>query len=103
MTLKDKILHLMAETLIVKEKVSDEVANERMSVCIACEYRDKEENKCKKCGCFLDLKTACLTNWNPKKNRNEVTHCPIGKWNDLETTNQYRLIDGLEPLTEHKK
>ena len=100
MTLKDKILHLIAETVIVKELTDRATALERMEVCLACEHRDDKANKCGVCGCFLDLKTTCATNWNAKKLRNEVTHCPLGKWDDLEIANQYRVLDGLEPLTE---
>lgn len=100
MNIIDKIMHLAAEKLIVKEYTDRATAMDRMEVCLTCEHRDEGANKCKVCGCFLDLKVICATNWNPKKNRNEVTHCPLGKWGDLEITNQYRLLDGLEPLTE---
>jgi len=100
MTLIEKIEHLLAETFIVKEQVAEGVAKERMSICFGCEKRDKKANKCLECGCFLDLKTAAATNWNPKKMRNEITHCPLGKWYDLEIANEYRRIDGKELLTK---
>jgi hypothetical protein len=99
MGIGDKILHLLAAKIIVKSNVSDAVAKERMSVCFKCENRDPENEKCKVCGCFLDLKTTTDINWNVKRNRQEVTHCPLGKWNDLETANEYRKIDGFEPLS----
>ena len=100
MTLIEKIEHLLAESFIVKEHVAESVAKERMGICLGCEKRDKKANKCLECGCFLDLKTAAATNWNPKKMRNEVTHCPLGNWYDLETANEYRRIDGKELLTK---
>lgn len=102
MGLEDKILHFLASKIIVKSNVSDAIAKERMNTCFKCENRNIENEKCNVCGCFLDLKTTTEINWNPKKNRQEVTHCPEGKWNDLETANKYREIDGLNPLSNNK-
>lgn len=96
--IKNKVLHLLAETVIVKEKVSADVAKERMGVCLECPKRNNVENTCTVCGCFLDLKTGAKTNWNAKRMRNEITHCPLGKWNDKETANLYREMDGNELL-----
>ena len=96
--MKNKALHLLAETVIVKEKVTADVAKERMRVCFGCSSRDEKENVCGECGCFLDLKTGAKTNWNAKRMRNEITHCPLGKWNDKETANLYREMDGKELL-----
>ena len=98
MTFVEKIEHLLAQNLIVKEQVSEQVAAERMRVCEGCDRRDKKANKCLECGCFLDLKTSAATNWNAKKLRNEITHCPLGKWGDLETANEYRRRDGKEQI-----
>lgn len=96
--IKNKALHLIAEKLIVKETVGNGEAAQRMRVCLNCEKRDSGENKCLECGCFLDLKTGAKTNWNAKRMRNEITHCPLGKWNDKETANVYREMDGKELL-----
>ena len=96
--LLDEITHLIAEKAIVKENVSDELRNSRYEICLGCNFRDKKKDKCTVCGCFLDLKTGAKINWNAKKLRNEKTHCPLGKWNDLETANEYRRIDGKQPL-----
>lgn len=97
-TLKDMALHLLAETLIVKDHVEEEEAKRRMDICLACPNRDPEANKCKVCGCWLDLKTGAATNWNAKKRRNEITHCPLGLWEDKDTANIYREMDGKELL-----
>lgn len=97
--IKNKVLHLIAETVIVKETVTEEEAATRMRVCLNCDRCDEAENKCLECGCFLDLKTGAKTYWNAKRMRNEITHCPLGKWNDKETANAYREIDGKELLT----
>lgn len=91
MSVIDNIKHALAGALIVGEKVSDEVAAWRMSICQACEHR--RDNVCGVCGCFLDLKAKSATNFNPAKMRNEVTHCPLGKWNDEEIANHYRSLE----------
>jgi len=97
--IKRNALRLLAETLIVKDQVGGEEAAKRFRVCVSCEYRNEKENVCDVCGCFLDLKTSAKTNWNARKLRNEITHCPLGKWNDKETANIYREMDGKELLT----
>ena len=99
MTIADEIKHYLASKVIIKEKVDGDTADARFDVCLKCEYRNPEENKCMVCGCFLDLKTQSRVNWRPAKNRNEITHCPMGKWNDKEIANHYRALDGLKPLT----
>ena len=99
MTIADEIKHYLASKVIVKEKVDGETADARFDVCMKCEYRNPEENKCIICTCFLDLKTGSRVNWRPAKNRNEITHCPEGRWNDKEIANHYRALDGLKPLT----
>jgi len=91
-------LKLAVKAIIVKESVEQETANERYLVCTNCPMRDAEQEKCTKCGCFLEEKTGSKVNWNPKKLRNEITHCPLGKWGDIETTNIYRQLDGKETL-----
>lgn len=92
-------LRLAAKTFIVKEKVENEVQVLRWPICEGCPKRDTKENKCTVCGCFLDLKIESKINWNAKRFRNEITHCPLGKWNDIETANLYRAMDGKELLT----
>lgn len=98
----EEIKRLLAEKLIVREKTSPEIAKERYEVCLTCNFRDKKQDVCTQCGCFLDLKTNAAKNWNARRNRNEITHCPLGKWSDLEITNHYREIDG-KPLITIKK
>jgi len=46
---------------------------QRLFICESCEFYDKSNPKnpsCKKCGCFLNIKTS----WASEK-------CPIDKWN----------------------
>lgn len=81
---------LIAKRLIVEEYVDDEVAEWRARVCSGCEHRDADKNKCKLCGCFLDLKTRSMVNYNPKRGMSEITHCPDGRWNDKHIAEFYK-------------
>lgn len=98
MSLYLKALRLAAKAIIVKEKVGAEEAKNRFDICLTCDRRNEEENKCEECGCFLDFKCGSKVNWNAKKLRNEITHCPLGKWGDLETANLYRKLDNKQQL-----
>jgi uncharacterized paraquat-inducible protein A len=51
--------------------VSTEIKTQRLEICKSCEWYDdnNEQSKCKKCGCFMILKTKL-----------EVAKCTIGKW-----------------------
>ena len=46
----------------------DEVER-RLSICRECPYFVQRTERCRKCGCFMKLKTKL-----------ERAHCPIGKW-----------------------
>jgi hypothetical protein len=47
----------------------EETANERFSICKACPELVKLTKQCKKCGCFMNVKTKL-----------EAAKCPLGKW-----------------------
>jgi hypothetical protein len=51
------------------EYADKSVYDERYSICVACPHFVKLTNQCKKCGCFMSLKT---------KLKDSI--CPIGKW-----------------------
>jgi len=51
------------------EWASDEVSSERFSICQSCPEFIKLTSQCKKCGCFMKVKTGLL-----------AATCPIGKW-----------------------
>lgn len=95
MNLIDELLKFGASAVLETSKVSDEIAAQRMEICRGCENYNAAKIKCNACGCYLEIKTECATNYNPKKVRHEVTHCPFGKWGDLDTANEYRKLDGL--------
>lgn len=49
--------------------IPHEVRENRISLCLSCEHLYKLTTTCKKCGCFMKVKTY-LPN----------VECPIGKW-----------------------
>lgn len=51
------------------ERSPEELAEYRFSICSGCEFFKKNGNRCKKCGCFMKLKTQLA-----------AAKCPIGKW-----------------------
>lgn len=46
-----------------------ELIEKRLSICNTCSWFNKRLAKCKKCGCFMRLKTTL-----------ETASCPVGKW-----------------------
>lgn len=51
------------------EKAAKELANNRFSICQSCPELLPVVNQCKKCGCFMELKTKL-----------NLAKCPMGKW-----------------------
>ena len=51
------------------QKVTNKVREERIDACNNCEFLIKFTKQCKKCGCFMKVKTTIP--W---------ASCPIGKW-----------------------
>ena len=52
-----------------KEKSDEETAAKRLEICQGCEFFRQVAQTCRKCGCFMKLKTTLA---NAK--------CPVGKW-----------------------
>ena len=50
-------------------RTPDELAAYRLEICKGCEWFRPKTQTCKKCGCFMKLKTTL-----------EKAKCPIGKW-----------------------
>jgi hypothetical protein len=48
---------------------SEELVKYRLEICQGCPAYRPTTNTCKKCGCFMKLKTLI-----------EKSSCPIGKW-----------------------
>jgi hypothetical protein len=51
------------------EYTDNETAEKRFSICQSCPELLKLTKQCKKCGCFMAVKTKLLK-----------AECPIGKW-----------------------
>jgi len=48
---------------------SEEDIDHIYSICQGCEFFSKNTKRCKKCGCFMKLKTTL-----------KMAKCPVGKW-----------------------
>jgi len=49
--------------------VSEEEANRRKNICEGCNFYNKPQQRCTKCGCFLAVKAYL-----------RAANCPLGKW-----------------------
>jgi len=70
-------------------RVTEIIADQRMLICKDCPFLIKATNQCKKCGCFMNLKTK-LPN----------ASCPIGKWQVFNPEIEIRKFDEKELLNE---
>jgi hypothetical protein len=50
-------------------RATEELSADRYNICTGCEFFIKLTTQCKKCGCFMNLKTKL-----------ERATCPVGKW-----------------------
>jgi len=50
-------------------KVDDDQAKNRKNICEGCEFFNKAQERCTKCGCFMAVKVYL-----------KASNCPIGKW-----------------------
>jgi hypothetical protein len=50
-------------------RVSEELVKERLGICHTCPAFKPLTQTCKKCGCFMKMKTQL-----------EKAYCPLGKW-----------------------
>lgn len=51
--------------------VPDQIKEERLTICRSCEFLFEPTLQCKRCGCFLKLKTSFA-----------FFKCPVDKWHD---------------------
>jgi hypothetical protein len=47
----------------------EEVSKSRLEICQTCDFFRHKSQTCRKCGCFMKLKTTL-----------EKAKCPVGKW-----------------------
>ena len=52
-----------------QKRSPEELQQYRLEICRSCEFFRPRTETCKKCGCFMKLKTKL-----------EAAKCPIGKW-----------------------
>jgi hypothetical protein len=87
----NEIAKAAADLAFSVEYVDNETYMFRLNACRTCDFFVKE--RCKKCGCFMEVKAATRIHKNPKrKMKQEVTHCPIGRWGDLEYADFFSAI-----------
>jgi hypothetical protein len=78
-TLKNKLTQVAEEIALASEKewekikLTEEQRNVRYDICKSCEWFFTPTSTCKKCGCFMAMKT-----YLPAKS------CPIGKWKSIQ-------------------
>lgn len=51
------------------KKIEIDIAKNRLDICLSCPELIKITKQCKKCGCFMEVKSKL-----------ENAKCPIGKW-----------------------
>lgn len=82
------LLKLAATKLVVTEMHNDpDLEEKRSSICATCP--NNKDGVCSVCGCFLEVKVKAKTN-RTKTGRIEVTHCPLGKWDDQDLVEYYK-------------
>lgn len=63
--------------------VSEEVKQQRMTICLSCDDFRPAVKTCKKCGCFMPAKATFA-----------LSSCPAGKWGKSQPGNS--LINKIE-------
>ena len=67
----------------------EDIVNKRWDICKGCEFLLKPTNTCKKCGCFMNVKTHIAT-----------SSCPIGKWGKEYEFIKGQAVNGTHTTTE---
>ena len=96
----NELLKRGAKIAFEVKTIEKQEADRRLAICKACEKYNTAEDQCTICGCFMEIKTGMKVHRNISKTRNEITHCPEGRWGeeDKEIANKYRELDRLDPL-----
>mgnify|MGYP005991554949 CR=1 FL=1 len=96
----EKAVKSVARYFLAVEKLNDpELEEMRMNTCMGCDKFRQDNKTCNECGCWMDVKTGLKTNRDPDLAGEIVeTHCPLGRWGDVELANQYREEKGLPLL-----
>ena len=67
----------------------EDIIKRRLDICKGCEFLFKPTNTCKKCGCFMDVKTKIATQ-----------RCPVGKWEKEYEFIKGQAVNGTHATTE---
>lgn len=71
---------------------SDDLFRERMEICASCDRYDEVPNRCKECGCYLDVKARLI-----------LDSCPLQKWTEsIENWND-KFNNMLKEMEEKSK
>lgn len=104
---KNNILKTIANEVLVERRIKDkQVIVWRKAVCISNGDTcfNSKDRICTKCECYIDAKATMEIHTNPAKGfRSQVTHCPLGLWNDLEIAIDWAIKDKDFDLIEEIK
>ncbi len=96
----DDVKKLAASKVLVYSQTDQETADMRWKTCWYCDQMNHENKRCMACGCYIEVKIWSKTSGSIQRPLGEITHCPLGKWNDREIANHYRAEDGYPPLPD---
>ena len=65
---------------------TDEIKQQRLTICKSCEHYDAQQIRCKSCGCFLLTKASFA-----------LDSCPLHKWSSMKPEIQEEPIDLNKP------
>jgi ribosomal protein L32 len=94
----DEVKKLAAAKILVMEQTDPQTAEMRWKTCWQCDQMEHTHKTCLQCGCYIEAKIWSKISRSPSRPMGEITYCPLGKWNDKELTNHYRVEDGKQPL-----
>lgn len=94
----DEVKKLAAAKVLVLEQVDAATADMRWKTCWNCDQMDHSNKTCRTCGCYIEVKIWSKNSRSPARPMGELTHCPLGKWEDKDIANHYRTLDGKAPL-----
>lgn len=81
---------IVAEKLNPRDKADLETIEMRKRACESCV--NNIDGECRICKCLIDIKTETKVNFNIKKMKYELTHCPLGLWEDALIVNLIKTI-----------
>lgn len=90
----NRLLKSLAFDLLVEEELNNqEIQNFRKGRCDVCQFRNVDI--CGVCKCVLEIKQASKTNRNIYNGNIEITHCPMGFWDDGNLMTYYNQLNKI--------